>query len=569
MHFVVHSINDMSIGRETIDGNRSFRVISLENWLEEMQVLGAAVFGRPTETRDDTEATEDTQIIEEGSDDGDFSSSSYSDARHQNTDHNEEGSIAPGTNSENPSDVETTRSANLVDFTSNSVTGNLPRPAAQRPGAFLPELPSYQHGWGAASQEIHTRYFRMAQKQRHARATVHILGILGIFGNLADARADYVWAKDSAYRQIQGIPCNPWTDYEKARQKEQYGAFFTYFMLVINCQLVLLSFYWNQWQIESLAVNPFLGPKPSTLVELGALQTEKVLEDSEWERLVFSTTVHAGILHLAVNIVVFAVLCRSIENIYGTIPTAAFFMVSAVGGNIISVLMQQPGGTVVGPSGGIFGLVGVCIADAIQDRELFNVVFWSTAGQPSKWGTIICSIVWFFSDILLHVSMGFTPLVDNFASLSGLVYGFLFSWSLVQRSTLGSSENQNRFGNLIRFRPCAPRALGAVLGIFMLSWTCSMLHKSDGTETLCHVCRYVSCVPFPFGADEKWWYCDGCDFASGEVLRNDRQNPSLPTAVLIDCPYSGDTAAVDLSDDPARSFSVAQDEFSRYCREYC
>jgi membrane associated rhomboid family serine protease len=407
--------------------------------------------------------------------------------------------------------------------------------------------------------------FRFAQSQRRKRYSYRPYGIIGLFVNLSDTRADLHWAEDAAWRRTEHMPYVRWKDYEKARQHGMNRCYFTYAMLLVCTVMMLIAFHWNHWKIEPLSVNPLVGPKPEILLLLGALQMREMVKTGSWYRLVTAVFLHGGILHLVVNLVVLGLLGRAVERNHGLVDTAILFFISAIGGNIISCLMQ-PEYILVGSSGGIFGLIGICVADIVLNWKLLFLVFKNRDGRPAGYLVRFCSMFWLFSDLVMNSIIGFTPFVDNFAHLGGLAYGFLISLTVLQRLPLSFFGRGN--GVFFKIRIGTLRVMGVVLAVALLVVTSILLSKSDGLKSPCYKCRYISCAPFPFWLEEKWWYCDGCDAVSGEVFRRG-DDDAVYTDLHLFCPGSGELVEVDIAASGHTDASDVQDSLGEYCRELC
>lgn len=74
-------------------------------------------------------------------------------------------------------------------------------------------------------------------------------------------------------------------------------------------------------------------------------------------RLVTVTLVHAGIWHVALNMLALWALGRSLEPLLGRIRFLALYLLSALGGSVLVALLA-PGTWVVGASGAVWGLLG-------------------------------------------------------------------------------------------------------------------------------------------------------------------------------------------------------------------
>lgn len=253
------------------------------------------------------------------------------------------------------------------------------------------------------------------------------------------------------------------------------------------------------------------------------------------------------------------------EMSHGFMSTALIFIVPAIGGNIMSALFL-PEYISVGASGGIFGLIGGCLADIVSN---WNLLF-SKAVNPEDDGSVFRHtkvLIWLIVDILLNVLIGLTPFVDNFTHLGGMIYGFLCGLSRLERLSKAFFGVQR--GILSQLRGAIVRFLGLILSCLFIMVSLIVLANSKGKRvTACKGCRYVSCVPFPFWAEEedKWWYCDDCDTVGASVRLNNVTK--LYTEVNVTCPDQ-EIITIDLIDENIGSKEYLVKLLPQYCREHC
>lgn len=309
---------------------------------------------------------------------------------------------------------------------------------------------------------------------------------------------DIEWAEDAAWRRENNEPYLSWKDFETAKDTGFNQPFFTYCIMFICTACLVLSIGVNGWKIESLKDNPMIGPSAQTLIDVGAKKTSLIVTDREWFRLLSPMFLHAGVIHYVLNMLAFWFVGYAVEMNHGAVNAAILFIVPAIGGTIMSALFL-PEYISVGASGGIFGLIGGCVADIMSN---WNLLF-SKVVNPTNDGKRFRHfwvLVWLFLDILLNVVIGLTPFVDNFTHLGGMIYGFLCGLSKLER--LSFSFFGVKKGILSKIRTSFVRFFGFIISIFCIIVTLLILMQSDGEKmTNCRGCRYVSCVPFPFWAE--------------------------------------------------------------------
>ncbi|KAK8546901.1 hypothetical protein V6N13_093940 [Hibiscus sabdariffa] len=160
------------------------------------------------------------------------------------------------------------------------------------------------------------------------------------------------------------------------------------------------------------------------LKKLGALDWKQVVEEKEYWRLVSCMWLHAGVIHLLVNMISLLFLGIRLEQEFGFLRIGPLYMISGLGGSLASALSQARKKTIsVGASGALFGLLGAMLS------ELFTN--WSNyTNKCSALSTMVLIIS-------LNLAVGFLPQVDNSAHIGGFVSGLLAGFVLLMRPQFG------------------------------------------------------------------------------------------------------------------------------------
>jgi len=139
-----------------------------------------------------------------------------------------------------------------------------------------------------------------------------------------------------------------------------------------------------------------------------ALYGPFVVKFHEYYRLITCAFVHANILHLLFNCYALYVIGSQIENFMGRIKYLIIYFVSAITGNLFSMLLTN--GASVGASGAIFGLMGSLLYFGYHYRVYL--------------GTVLKSQI--IPLIIINLIIGFMNSgIDNFAHIGGLIGGAL------------------------------------------------------------------------------------------------------------------------------------------------
>uniref|UniRef100_A0A7S3L8V8 rhomboid protease n=1 Tax=Amphora coffeiformis TaxID=265554 RepID=A0A7S3L8V8_9STRA len=414
--------------------------------------------------------------------------------------------------------------------------------------------------------ERRVRDFHLAQQKRNDKyGTMTAGGVYGMYVHLASVRIDLEWAEDAAWRRHNDEPYLAWTDFDDIRIRGFNRPWLTYAFIFTCSVMMFLEFAFNSWSMESLDLNPLIGPSAQTLRELGARDTNLIVEHGQWWRLFTPLVLHAGIVHYLFNMAAFFFIGGAVEQSHGMFNTFLIFMISGVGGNILSAIFLSQYIS-VGASGGIFGLIGACLADIMLN---WNILFLKSGEDDDKtrkrnfW-----AIFWIFIEIVVNILLGTTPLIDNFTHLGGGLYGFCCGLSTIEAAVIGFFGYKATYCDQIR--SFLIRFFGLIASVIFIMLTTAWLASSEPGENPCPGCRYFSCVPFPWWSSDKWWQCDDCDSVTANLISN--SGSEFYSRINLTCP-NNETEIIDVSGSmiPATAESLEEmaSKLPGYCRDYC
>jgi membrane associated rhomboid family serine protease len=125
--------------------------------------------------------------------------------------------------------------------------------------------------------------------------------------------------------------------------------------------------------------------------------------DGEYYRLLTAAFLHAGVFHILMNMFALAQLGPVLEQALGRLRFVTLYVLSALGGSVLSYLLSDPLDLGVGASGAIFGLFGA-----------YYVVVRRLGGETRSIVTLL----------VINLVITFTvPIIDWRAHLGGLVTG--------------------------------------------------------------------------------------------------------------------------------------------------
>lgn len=97
-----------------------------------------------------------------------------------------------------------------------------------------------------------------------------------------------------------------------------------------------------------------------TLYERGVLLGQCIRSDGQWYRLITGGFLHAGLLHLGMNMFALWIIGQALEPVLGRTRFGLLYLVSLIGGSA-GVMLLAPNDPTIGASGAIFGLFGALL----------------------------------------------------------------------------------------------------------------------------------------------------------------------------------------------------------------
>ncbi|XP_050295701.1 uncharacterized protein LOC126735679, partial [Anthonomus grandis grandis] len=189
----------------------------------------------------------------------------------------------------------------------------------------------------------------------------------------------------------------------------------------------------------------------------------------QFYRLWTSLFLHAGILQLAITILVQHFLMRDLEKLTGSLRIGIIYMGSGVAGNLASAIFV-PYRADVGPAGSQFGLLACLIV------EVLNA--WPMLKHPNQ---ALCKLL---SITLVLFLIGLLPWVDNYAHLFGFVFGFLLSYALLPFVSFGPYDRQKK---VFLIWVCLLTTMILFIVLMLLFYIIPVYD--------CKICSYFNCLP--------------------------------------------------------------------------
>ena len=187
------------------------------------------------------------------------------------------------------------------------------------------------------------------------------------------------------------------------KENKKYKQVFKPKKIIITKILIILC-------IIMYIVSLFLGENfDNALVILGANNRNLVLS-GEFYRLILSSFLHGNLIHLVVNMYSLWIIGSQVENYIGRWKYLIIYILSALMGNLMSIVFLGEYSLSVGASGAIFGLMGALIYFGYHYRLYLS-------------NTLTTQII---PIVIINLILGFTLNgIDNAAHIGGLIGGYL------------------------------------------------------------------------------------------------------------------------------------------------
>ncbi|MBL8116467.1 MAG: rhomboid family intramembrane serine protease [Anaerolineae bacterium] len=167
--------------------------------------------------------------------------------------------------------------------------------------------------------------------------------------------------------------------------------------------------------------------------EWGANNSQLVLQNGEYYRLLSSMFLHAGVLirgqyalensiHIFFNMYILYAVGLSLEPLFGHARFLIIYLLGGLLGSVLSVLFGGENSYSVGASGAVFAILGAEFVDLWHHRKLMG-----SAGQARR-RTLIIFAVMNLAAGLISTLPGSARSIDNWGHVGGLIGGVVLAW---------------------------------------------------------------------------------------------------------------------------------------------
>ncbi len=225
---------------------------------------------------------------------------------------------------------------------------------------------------------------------------------------------------------------------------EKSSPVLTYILLA-----VLAAIFAVEVSFGTLPLPKLMEPDLKTLVALGASGTNQVVVNGQWYRLFSAPLLHLGLVHVLMNSIALLVIGRKLESLIGRLWFGAIFVLCALGGGAVSLLLLPAGFVAVGASGGVLGLIAagmvfsfryppgadrnalqrlsiavliLSLGDLLFPGSGAKVDFGGHLGGAVSGLVIACLVFWFWSKKELRPRFSRIAWVISIVGISGAVF---------------------------------------------------------------------------------------------------------------------------------------------------
>ncbi|KAH9081996.1 rhomboid family-domain-containing protein [Lactarius deliciosus] len=188
-------------------------------------------------------------------------------------------------------------------------------------------------------------------------------------------------------------------------------------------------------------------------------------------RFITPIFLHAGFIHIALNMLVQLTAAAEIEREMGSGGFFILYFAAGIFGNVLGGNFSLVGVPSVGASGAIFGTLAVTWVDLFAH--------WKILDRPAR------RFFWMLVELIIGIAIGYIPYVDNFAHIGGFVMGLFVGTTFYPIISTTKRHRLITWGFRLAAIPIA-----IILYVLLIR----NFYTSD-PYAACSGCRYLSCLP--------------------------------------------------------------------------
>ncbi|KAK3616080.1 hypothetical protein LTR56_022432 [Elasticomyces elasticus] len=245
---------------------------------------------------------------------------------------------------------------------------------------------------------------------------------------------------------------------------------------------------------------------------------------NQWWRFIVPIFLHAGIIHIAFNLLLQLTLGRDIELLIGSVRFAIVYFAAGIFGFVLGGNFAADGIASCGCSGSLFGILAINLLDLLYT--------WKERKGP------VVDLMFIIVDIVIAFVLGLLPGLDNFSHIGGFLMGLVLGVCILRSPSAFSARRASvqvttRYSGLEGTHTSAPRNDEGLMafvkhplaffqdrrGVWWAWWLIRaaalvgcligfvLLLENFYKEPMhgCKWCKYLSCLPVTVGGTN---WCD-------------------------------------------------------------
>lgn len=132
---------------------------------------------------------------------------------------------------------------------------------------------------------------------------------------------------------------------------------------------------------------------------------------NQWYRFIIPIFLHAGVIHIAFNMLLQFTLGREMELAIGSVRFLLVYVASGIFGFVLGGNLASEGIASTGASGALFGVLALVLLDLLYS--------WKERRSPGK------DLAFIILDIAISFVLGLLPGLDNFSHIGGFLMGLV------------------------------------------------------------------------------------------------------------------------------------------------
>lgn len=237
---------------------------------------------------------------------------------------------------------------------------------------------------------------------------------------------------------------------------------------------------------------------------------------NQWFRFITPIFLHAGIVHIAFNMLLQFTLGREMEKIIGSVRFLIVYLSSGIFGFVLGGNFAATGIASMGASGALFGVIAIMLLDLLYT--------WRERESPKK------ELAFIMLDIVISFVLGLLPGLDNFSHIGGFLMGLVLGVCIlhspnrlrerVGSEVAGSEESVQKrkrsktvqYDGLKEFWKSPVAFFSGRKGLWWAWWLVRaaalmgvlvsfvvLLNNFYVNHNTCSWCKYLSCLVSPTG----------------------------------------------------------------------